>query len=701
MKKVIICEKPDLAKMVRKALNFERFESKDGYSEGDGYIVTYTFGNLFELFEIADYTGSEDKTWKLNELPYVPEKFRYKLKDDTGVRKQFKILRELMNRNDVDEIINCGDADREGELLIRLIIQHGLKGQKKISRLWLVEQTEENIRKELTRRRLDSEYDNLANEGLARTYMDWLLGINLTRYLTLKANGLLNVGRVIVPIVKIIYDRDMEIKNFVSKPYYAVEGEYSAEGINFKLTYKQKEEEDTVLTEAEAQQICNEMNDNQTIVSNIQSKAVTLQAPKLFSLDKLQSYLGKKYKMSLTESMPIIQKLYESGYITYPRTNTEYLAEGEKDKFSSLISFFAEKGERVIFKDKKSIFNNEFVESHSALTPTNKVPVLSELTEKEVIVYTAIYNRFMAVFCSDDCIVNRTIITIQNGLIEFKLQGDVLQEEGYLKYENNRSKDGILPRLKEGEVLDIQYTAVKKMTTPPKHYTIESLTNYLLNPFRKECESDDINYKDFFEGVQIGAPSTRTIIIGNAIKSGYIDLKGDSYYIQEKGVYLVNLLDDLKINLYKDKTVQFNKYLIDVNKKKMSIEQCIDSIQEELKQIINSTSHVSIKQLEGVKTERETIGECPFCKAPVHESTKVFYCSNWKEKECKFRLLKEDKYFMALNKKVTKSIAKGLLKKNKVLVKDLVSKKGAKYDAYICVEFKQPFHQYRMEFPKK
>ena len=224
---LIIAEKPSLGRNIAAGLG--EFKKRDGYLEGESCIITWAFGHLFSLADIEHYTGKSSTRWTLSDLPCFPEKFEFELrktddksKVDYGVKKQFGIIETLCNRDDVDTIVNAGDADREGEIIVRLCVEKALKQRKSLKRLWLPDQTPETVRKALLEMKDESEYDNLAGEGLARTYIDWLYGVNLTRYATIKSGKLLRVGRVIIPIVKAIYDRDMAIKNFVPTTYYGI-----------------------------------------------------------------------------------------------------------------------------------------------------------------------------------------------------------------------------------------------------------------------------------------------------------------------------------------------------------------------------------------------------------------------------------------------------------------------------------------------
>ena len=361
---VIIAEKPSLARNISSTIG--GMARRDGFFEGNGYIVTWAFGHLFTLADIETYNPlpEGEKYWTLKNLPCFPETYRFELKKDSkgkqddGVRKQFETIKALCLREDTDTIVNAGDSDREGEIIVRLCIRNALKGHdapKLIKRLWLPDQTPETITKALSEMLDDSEYDNLADEGFARMYIDWLYGVNLTRYATLKSGTLLRVGRVIVPIVKAIYERDMAIKNFVPEKYYSLVSKAETNGAVVLLQSKAKFDKDKL---ADAQALADKYNAADAIVTGVKRKKDKLLPGKLYSLTKLQNVLGKKYKMSMHDSLAIVQKLYEEGYVTYPRTNSEYLATAEKDKIKKIIENVSKLGYPVEFKDSKTIFDD-------------------------------------------------------------------------------------------------------------------------------------------------------------------------------------------------------------------------------------------------------------------------------------------------------------------------------------------------------
>lgn len=711
---LIIAEKPSLARNISTAIGASI--KRNGYFEGNNYIVTWAFGHLFSLCDIEEYLGISDTSvkWTMDNLPFFPRDFRYKLrlgndkKPDEGVIRQFNTIRTLCRRDDVDKIINAGDSDREGEIIIRLCIDNSLcafgdmpdiRDKKQLLRLWMPDQTPETIRAGLDEMRLEYEFDNLANEGFARTYIDWLYGVNLTRYATLKTGTLLRVGRVIVPIVKAIYDRDMEIKNFVPGIYYALVSCAETNGEMIELTSKSKFDKDKL---NDAKELCNRLNAHKGKVTDKKVKRDKLEPGKLYSLSKLQNYLGKKYKMSMAQSLEILQKLYEEGYVTYPRTNSEYLATAEQDKIKKIISVIKNVGYPVEFKFKKSIFDDSKIESHSALTPTYKIPDKNKLSEDEQKVYSAIIRRFVAVFCAEECKIEKTEIKIDVGDIEqFALKGTVIVEKGWTKYDDYTTKDKILPSLNKGDEINVDFRPTEKETSPPKHYTIETLNNYLKNPFREEKAKakeaakeakisgmsgsldydDDDDYKAIFEGLELGTEATRTSIIDNARKSGYIELKKDVYHILDGGIYLIESLSRMQINMDKYKTSEMGKALKKVYRSEMSIDDSVRLAENEIREVFD-------KKNTAIETDTDdgffgdVAGKCPLCSENVVKGRYGYYCSGYKN-GCKFSVGTS-----ICGRVISKSNVALLLETGRTSkIQGFVSKKSGKsFDAYLKLE---------------
>ncbi len=639
---LIIAEKPSLARNIMAGIG--KLNRYDGYFEGEGYIITWAFGHLFSLADVEAYDApnTENKYWSMNNLPCFPQKFVFELKKDankkvdSGVEKQFGIIKMLCNRADVDTIVNAGDADREGEIIVRTCIEKALEGQKSLKRIWLPDQTPQTVREAMTALKDESEYDNLANEGYARTYMDWLYGVNLTRYATLRSGTLLRVGRVIVPIVKAIYDRDMAIRNFVPDIYYAIQSKAETNGTEIELTSKKKFDKNEL---DKAKALCDKYNAEKAVVTSKKKKKDKLAPGKLYSLTKLQNFLGKKYKMSMAESLELVQGLYEKGYVTYPRTNSEYLATAEQSKIKTILESVKKIGYPVEFKFSKTIFDDSKIESHSALTPTYKIPDKTKLSENEMKVYSAIMRRFVAVFCAEECTVEKTEITISVGdLEEFSLKGTVIVNPGWTKYDDYTKKDKILPPLEKGDEVNINFVPVEKETSPPKHYTIETLNNYLKNPFKEEKanaseqEDEEAEYRAMFEGLELGTEATRTGIIDNARKSQYIQLKKDTYTILPAGENLIESLSRMNIIMDKFKTSQMGVALKSVFKGNSTIDDAVDFVKTEIANVfeVNKQQGETFDGFVG-----DVVGKCPLCGGEVARTKFGYGCRGYKE-GCKF-----------------------------------------------------------------
>ena len=680
---LIIAEKPSLARNIVSAIG--NMKRNDGYYSNQEYLVSWAFGHLFTLADIEDYEDKPtDNKWKMDNLPCFPKKFKFNLKKDSnkqidsGIEKQFKIISNLVNREDVVKIVNAGDSDREGEIIVRLCIENSLKTEKEIYRLWLPDQTSETINQALREMKLDKEYDNLANEGFARTYIDWLYGVNLTRYATLKTGTLLRVGRVIIPIVKAIYDRDMAIRNFKPEMYYGMWSNEETNGEIVELNSKEKFDKNN---QKKALELCEKYNSVDAIVVDKKVKKDIMNPPKLFSLTKLQNLLGKKYKIPMNKSLEIVQKLYESGYLTYPRTNSEYLAVNEKDKVKKIIEIISKIGYPVKFKDKKTIFDDSKIESHSAITPTYKIPKKENLSEEEFLIYQIVFKRFVAVFCSEDCKVEKTEIKISVGNYEdFLLKGMIIKEVGWTKFDTPSSKDKILPNLNVGDKVNTLFKLKEKETTPPKHYTIETLNNYLMNPFKedkKELEEriengeevdDTEDYKAIFEGLELGTEATRTGIIDNAKKSEYIQLKKDVYTILPKGEYLIESLSKMNISMDKYKTSEMGKALKKVYRDEISVQDSVNLACQEIKEVFEKKD-VAIERDTDIGFYGDIVGKCPLCGNDVIRNRFAYGCRDYQN--CKFkintticgRIISKSNVEKLLNEGVTSNI-EGFISKN-------------------------------------
>ncbi|MBE6547304.1 MAG: DNA topoisomerase III [Ruminococcaceae bacterium] len=716
---VIIAEKPSLARNIVSGIQQgggAQMQRKNGYFEGGGYIVTWAFGHLFSLCDIEDYTGTSGK-WSMQGLPCFPESFKFKLrpgadkKTDEGVVKQFDTIKYLCTRPDTDTIVNAGDSDREGEIIIRLCVMHtgaldeldqNGKPKRRFCRLWLPDQTPETVAKALSEMKDEQEYDNLANEGFARTYIDWLYGVNLTRYATLKTGTLLRVGRVIVPIVRAIYERDMAIRNFVPSIYYVAVSKEKTKDEEIELVSKVKFEQDNY-TGVEA--LCAKYNASKAIVISKKTKKETINPGKLFSLSKLQNLLGKKYKMSMADSLAIVQKLYEEGYLTYPRTNSEYLATTEKDKIKKIIQNIKNIGYPVVFKDKKTIFDDSKIESHSALTPTYKIPKKEHLSEKEMLVYQTVLRRFVSVFCDEECLAQKTEIVIDvGGYEQFTLKGVIIIQKGFMRFDDSEKKDKILPPLEKGDEVNIDFKPSEKQTSPPKHYTIETLNNYLKNPFREDKaalsdksdadksdadksdvsdtpENDDEDYRAIFEGLELGTEATRTGIIDNARKSGYIQLKKDVYTILPDGEYLIEQLSHMNISMDKYKTSLLGQALKRVYRGDISVTDSVRLAQDEIA-LVFEKKKIPIELDTDMGFYGDVVGICPLCGKNVVKGKYSYGCVGYKE-GCNFKINS-----IICKRPISLANARMLLgeQKQTSLIQGFISKNGKEFSARLKLD---------------
>ena len=678
----IIAEKPSLARNIVAGIG--EMTKRKGYYENSDYIVTWAFGHLFSLCDVEDYSAdaTQNKKWTLDNLPCFPEQFKFRLirdsngKTDKGVKEQFEIIKQILNRSDVEKIVNAGDSDREGEIIIRLCVEHALTKEKPFYRLWLPDQTPKTVKKALLEMKEEHFYQNLANEGFSRTYIDWLYGVNLTRYATLKSGRLLRVGRVIVPIVKAIYDRDKEIENFVPEVYYALVSKAKTNGEEIELISKYKF---SIEEKYKADISCERMNKLDAIVTDKKAKKEIFNPGKLYSLTKLQNFLGKKYKMPMEKSLAIAQKLYENGYISYPRTNSEYLATNEKEKIKEIIAGVKSLGYPIVFKDKKTIFDDSKIESHSALTPTYKIPKKESFSDDEFTVYSAILRRFVAVFCAEDCLIEKSELTISlGGKEDYLLKGSMILTPGWTKYDGGEKKDKMLPSLNVGDKINVDFHPEEKQTQPPKHYTIESLNNYLKNPFKDEknsdSENDEEDYKAIFKGLELGTEATRTGIIDNAKKSGYISLTKDVYRIEKGGRFLIEQLVDMNISMDKYKTSQLGQALKSVYRGEMTINQSVEIAQREILEVFNQ------KVEEGTGFYGEEIGVCPICKKRVVRGSFAYGCEGAKD-GCEFRMP-----FKILGTSISKTQAKKLLETGFTDKLKFISKQGKEFESRLKLD---------------
>ena len=702
--KLVLAEKPSVAKTIASFLGAKT--RHDGYFEGNGYIVTYAVGHLVGLYDMKDYDKDRySGSWKLSNFPFIPQD-KFKFKVDSSKKKQFDIVKNLLHRDDIEYVINATDNDREGELFSFLIFLLA-KNKKPVKRILVNEWTPEDITRGINNLKDDIDMRNLQAAGYTRLITDWLIGINFTSVATLKyGNGkLLNIGRVILPTVKLIYDRDMEISNFIPKTYYEIEGNFKSKNGNYKGKYiKGKESKFDDIEEVN--KVINTINSNEGKI--IDKKVTTSKeyAPKLFSLTSLQGYITSKYSNFTSDKvLSVCQSLYEGngkgGYITYPRTDSIYLEESLASKVSQTLDKLKvglEYENKIKFTKTKRVFDSSKVDSHSAIIPTYIIP--TKLNSDEQIVYNAIKDRFIANFMPPAEYENTEIKTDVDSNI-FLTKGKVLKSKGYLEVYNKDEKDDLLPSVDTNDivaVLDIK--PLTKQTTPPKPYTEDTLLKAMKN-CGKNVPDDDTTV---LSGYSIGTSATRADVLKKISQVGYVGKKGKSYFITDLGKNLVEIFP-VKELFDVDYTGKLEKSLSDIQKGQFTRKEYLNNIMTfifnnvelikrdtpknistenyiynpKTKKFSKEPSTKSKNSKSSNKANSESLGKCPICQNDVVEIEKGFICKNYKE--CKFGIWKNDKFLEYYKKKPNKTMVKSILKNGSAKVKSLTSKQGNKFDA--------------------
>ena len=580
---VCIAEKPSVAREIARILGATA--SKDGYIEGNGYQVTWTFGHLCTLKEPHDYT-SQWKMWSLGALPMIPQRFGIKLIDNDGIKKQFAVIEKLMQN--ADSIVNCGDAGQEGELIQRWVMQ---KAQAKcpVKRLWISSMTDEAIAEGFQNLKDQADYQPLYLAGLSRAIGDWILGMNATRLYTLKYGQnrqVLSIGRVQTPTLALIVNRQKEIENFKPEAYYVL-----------STTYR-----DTVFTatkgkfatKEEGQQYLEEITGKPFTITDVQKKNGTEQPPHLYDLTSLQVDCNKKFSMSAEMTLNVIQGLYEKKLTTYPRVDTQFLSDDIYPKcaatlkglrgYEALVAPLAGKP----LKKSKRVFDSSKVTDHHAIIPTG-VPA-TNLTDIERHVYDLIARRFIAVFYPD-CKFATTTVLGKVEKVEFKVTGKTILDEGWRtvygkeKQEvegNDNTEERTLPVFVKGESGDHIPSLAEKWTTPPKFYTEATLLR-AMETAGKFVDNEELRAALKENG--IGRPSSRASIIETLFKRHYIKRERKNLIATPTGIELIDLIREELLKSC-ELTGIWEKKLRDIEHKKYDAGQFIEELKAQIAEIV-------------------------------------------------------------------------------------------------------------------
>ncbi|ONI48069.1 hypothetical protein AN643_03555 [Candidatus Epulonipiscioides saccharophilum] len=634
--KLIIAEKPSVARNIVDALKISRGKS-NGYYKGNGYIVSWAFGHLVELLDAKEYDSKMAK-WAMPNFPFIPKEFRYRVKHnnkqiDPGAANQLEIIKTIIEDPETESIISACDYDREGQIIGDLILEH-LKVRKPVYRILLNEWTEKEVLKSLDNLVPNEKMIPLRDAGIARQQTDWMIGINLTSVATLRYQKqfgeLYNIGRVLLPTLKLIYDRDIEIENFNSKPYYKLTGDFDFDNKKFSAVYSEKkdlnnpdqahnqQQEEEKAKNKNKGKIDNDKSSNKNegyidkfnnkekldalaraIKGNdayIIKKDVVLKKeyPQLlFNLSALQGHITSKFKGFTSDKvLKVAQKLYENKHITYPRTASNVLDETLVSKAKSVLEV-VKKGRpyesEIVFQKSPRVFNSKKVESHSAIIPTYKVP--NNLGEDEKIVYMAIANRFIMQFMPIAEHEETTIIIKVDEANEgvFIAKGRVQKVLGYKKVENEKSKEAILPPLKVNDkgILEKAKVSTHK-TQPPQPYTEKSLLQAMETCGKNFKGTDATLVEEVLKGFSIGTPATRAETIKKLLATNYVQMNKKNINSTLKGRALIETLP-VKELMDLDYTGKLEKTLADMEKGLVSKEAFLEHIKEF---VINSVSTI-------------------------------------------------------------------------------------------------------------
>ncbi len=720
MKKVIIAEKPSVAKNIADAYNIKN--RKDGFFEGDDYLVTWAFGHSFQLFDAKDYDENM-KGWRMDKFPFIPKEFKYKIKcdnvnrsvTDKGAEKQINIIKTLIERDDVDGVISATDQDREGELISLEVFMY-LNQNKPIYRLLLNEWTPDEVKKGMNNLKENSEMKFLQDAGISRQWADWIIGINLTSVSTLrygkagKESKMINIGRVLLPTLKIIYDRDKEIENFKASTYYKLLVTFKTiNNEEFEGTYYNEKNNEKFEDKKVVEELKKHLKDKQGEIVDKQVEKKREYAPLLFNLSSLQGYITSKYKGWTSDKvLKVAQSLYEKKFITYPRTGSMALDESLKDKTRKVLEIVKQGlsyEDKIKFIDNKRIFDNSKVESHSAITPTYIKP--TGLNKDEEIVYIAIKNRFIMQFMQV-AEFEETKLTVKVHDESFKgvfvAKGRVQIIEGWRIVEKIETKDTILPFVNKKEIVQVVDGKVNTVTKkPPKLHNEKTLLRVMETcgkSFKDEEDSKEM-MQAILSGFSIGTPATRAETIKKLKDTGYIKSKGKSLTCTELGKNLVEIFP-VKELLDLQYTGKLEKTLSDIEKGKFKKDDFLNMIKEftieavdDIKKDTGGLKIFKVELPEGI----ESIGKCPVCGNDIIEGEKGFGCINWKN-GCKFTIWKNDRFIEGLGKKVTKEMVELLLKNGKVGFRNLKSKKGSFFSAYLRYEKNEEsgYYNWKLEF---
>ena len=677
---LIIAEKPSVAATIAAALGAK--EKKDGYIAGSGCLVSWCVGHLVQLAEAAAY-GEQYKKWSYDSLPILPQEWQYAVASDKG--KQFKILKDLMHRADVSEVVNACDAGREGELIFRFV--YDVAGCKKpMRRLWISSMEESAIKAGFASLKDGKEYDPLYSSALCRAKADWIIGINMTRLFSCLYGKTLNVGRVQTPTLKMLVDRDAAITTFKKEKYYHVRLSLSGvEAASAKIHAADEAGNLKAACEA-AQAVC----------TSVTREKKTVAPPKLFDLTSLQREANRIYGYTAKQTLDLAQALYEKKLLTYPRTDSSYLTDDMGGTAAQIAAMLAGKlpfMQGADFTPEIShLLDSKKVSDHHAIIPTMELAKadLAALPESERNILTIAGARLLMA-CSAPHIFEAVTAVFSCAGQEFTAKGKTVLAEGWKglerrfmatlkkKADTENDEENALsldvPPFAEGQTFDNPQAAVTEhFTTPPKPHNEASLLSAMERAGNEETDPDA-------ERRGLGTPATRAAIIEKLVKGGFVERKGKQLIPTKSGIELVCVLPEVLTS--PQLTADWENNLTQIAKGNADPDSFMTGIETMTRELVSTYPFLSDKEKERFKEEKPVIGKCPRCGADIYEGRKNYYCSN---KDCAFTMWKNDRFFEERKVTFSPKIAAALLKDGKAKVKKLYSPKtGKNYDGTILL----------------
>ena len=674
--KLVLAEKPSVAMSLSKVIGAN--QRGDGYMEGNGYLVSWCVGHLVELSQPEAYDEKYAK-WRYDDLPILPDHWRYQVSAST--KKQFGILKKLMQRKDVESLICATDAGREGELIFRLVY-HQCGCKKPVERLWISSMEDSAIREGFQKLRPGTEYDALYEAALCRERADWIVGINATRLFSCLYGQTLNVGRVMTPTLAMVVMRDAAIRAFKPEPFYSAELKFR----DFQAGGERMKEK------AEAEKLVAECcQAGSAIITKVEQKEKSEKPPALFDLTSLQREANRQLGFTAQQTLDYTQALYEKKLVTYPRTDSRYLTDDMAPLVPELVSViqqsFQIQADVPAPVNAAQVINSKKVTDHHAIIPTKTAAGydISSLPSGEQAILTMSAVRLICAV-GTPCLYAETVVEAECAGQKFRTKGKTATDIGWRRYAGKPSEEAEknagaseLPELSEGMTLELARVDLKEgKTSPPKRFTEDLLLSAM-----ESASSDE--FPDGVERKGIGTPATRAAIIEKLVQKGFIERRGDKktkyLFSTDKGNALVTVVPE---------QIQSPSMTADWEEKLLKMEHGeydSDAFMEEISSMVSGL----VKTYEAVKgadvlmqPERKVIGSCPACGSDVCETAKGWFC---RDKNCKFALWKENRFFQTLGKQMTEELAKQLVNQGKARLTHCYSRKSNRYyDTTVYVE---------------